>query len=148
MPRAIDAAVSPLPPAVLVRGLTDAAAVLAAAGARPVLLLSPAEAGRVLGPGWWVAMIATALAAHPGAGATAVLDCGDNAALAQDTLAQDALAQGARGLVFSGPDGQAARLASIAAQAGVLLLRARPAALDIGAYGGMRKLPLWLGQGR
>lgn len=147
MPRAIDAAVSPLPPAVLVRGLTDAAAVLAAAGARPVLLLSPAEAGRVPGPGWWVAMTGAALAVHPGAAATAVLDCGDAAGLAQAALAEMGLAAGARGLVFSGPDGQAARLASIAARAGVLLLRARPAALDIGAYGGMRKLPAWLGQG-
>jgi hypothetical protein len=127
---------------VLVRGLTDAEAVLAAAGARPVLLLSPAEAGRVLGPGWWVAMTAAALADHPGAAATAVLDCGDAAG-----LAQAALAEGARGLVFSGPEGQAARLASLAAEARVLLLRARPAALDIGAYGGMRKLPAWLGQG-
>jgi hypothetical protein len=138
--RAIDAAVSPLPPAVVVRGLADAEAVLADAAGRPVLLLSPPEAARLLGPAWWAAMIAAACARHPAA--TAVLDCGDGAG-----LAQAALAEGVRGLVFSGAEGQAARLASIAAQAGVLLLRARPEALDMGAYGALRKLPLWLGQG-
>lgn len=126
----------------VVRGLGEAAAVLAAAAGRPVLLLSPPEAARVLGPAWWVAMIAAARQAHPAPAARDVLDCGEAAG-----LAQAALAAGARGLVFSGPAGQAARLGDVAAAAGALMLRTRPDALDIGAYGGLRKLPLWLGQG-
>lgn len=123
----------------VVRGLGDARAVLAAAAGRPVLLLSPPEAARVLGPAWWVAMIAAAREAHPSPAARDVLDCGDAAG-----LAQAALAAGARGLVFTGAEGQAERLGAIAAQAGALMLRIRPDALDIGAYGAARKLPLWL----
>jgi hypothetical protein len=128
-----------LPPAVIVRGRAEAEAVLAAAAGRAVLLLSPPEAARVLGPGWWLAMLAAAEAAHPGSAVTGVLDCGASAG-----LAQAALAAGARGLVFTGPAAQAARLASVAASSGALMLRARPEALAIGAYGGLRKLPAWL----
>jgi hypothetical protein len=131
----------PLPPAVIVRGASDAAAVLAAAAGRRVLLLSTPEAAVVLGPAWWVAMIAAARSGHPGAAATDALDCGQSAG-----LAQAALAAGARGVVFSGPEAQAARLGSVAAHAGALVLRARPEALDIAAYGALRKLPLWLGR--
>lgn len=124
-----------LPPAVIVRGLADARAVLALG--RPVLLLSPAEAVTVLGPAWWVAMVA---AAREGGGAALdALDCG---ALAGP--AQHALALGAGGIVFTGDDGQAARLASIAAARGALFLPAAPPALDMGAYGAERRLPAWL----
>lgn len=132
-----------LPPAVVVRGLADAALVLRLAGTRPVLLLSPPEAAALLGPAWWVAMVAAARAEVPAAAARSVLECGAAAG-----TAQEALAAGADGIVFTGPAAQAARLASIAARTGALLLRARPEALDLGDYGAARKLPLWLGARR
>jgi hypothetical protein len=138
-----DAGPIALPPAVIVRGLEDARSVLRAAGARPVLLLSPPEAARLLGPAWWVAMLDAARAEVPGATARGVLDCGDAAG-----MAQEALAAGADGILFTGPEAQARRLASVAAKAGALLLRAKPATLDMGAYGSARKLPLWLGPRR
>ncbi len=106
-----------------------------------MLLLSPPEAAVVLGPAWWVAMIAAARDAHPGSAALDALDCGESAG-----LAQAALAAGARGVVFSGPEAQAARLGAIAAHAGAVMVRSRPDALDIAAYGAARKLPLWLGR--
>jgi hypothetical protein len=49
-------------------------------------------------------------------------------------------------VLFTGAEAQALRLASIAATQGALLLRAAPTALDLGAYGAVRKLPLWLGR--
>jgi hypothetical protein len=138
-----DAARPPLPPAVIVRGLEHAVAVLRAAGAAPVLLLSPPEAARLLGPASWVEMLAAARARVPGTAATGVLDCGGSAG-----TAQEALAAAADGILFVGGGVQADRLASIAARAGALFLRARPEALDLGSYGAERKLPLWLGARR
>ncbi len=126
---------SSLPPAVIVRGAGDARTVLALG--RPVLLLSPPEAVRLLGPAWWVAMIAASREA--GSSALDALDCG---ALAG--AAQEALALGAGGIVFSGDARQAVALASIAASRGALFLRSAPRALDMGAYGAERRLPSWL----
>lgn len=85
-------------------------------------------------------MLAEACAAHPLAQAFDLLDCGPLAG-----LAQAALAAGAGGVVFTGPEAQAVRLGSIARAAGARLVRARPAALDMGAYGAALKLPPWLG---
>ncbi|WP_291299186.1 hypothetical protein [Elioraea sp.] len=120
-----------LPPAVIVRGLGDARAVLAAASGKPVLLLSPPEARR-LGPAWWVAMLAEAGAGMP----ANAFDCGGEAG-----TAQAALAAGAGGIVFTGNAALAARLASIAARQGALFLGRAPPALDMGAYGAIRRLP-------
>jgi hypothetical protein len=128
-----------LAPCVIVRGLGDVRAVLEAAGTRPVLLLSPPAAVALLGPAWWVAMIGEARTAAPGTAARDLLDCGDLAG-----PAQEALALGAGGIVFSGPEAQARRLAEIAKAQGALCLRAAPPALDMGAYGAARRLPLWL----
>ncbi len=119
----------------IVRGLTDARAVLALG--RPALLLSPPEAVTVLGPAWWVAMVAAAR--EDGGAAPDMLDCGSLAG-----RAQEALALGAGGIVFSGEAGQAAALASIAAARGALFLRFPPPALDMGAYGAERRLAQWL----
>jgi len=131
-----------LAPAVIVRGLADAVRVLAAAGGRPVLVLAPPEAARLLGPSWWVAL-ARAARAEAGAGAAArfVLDCGAKAG-----IAQEALSLGAEGIVFTGPAAQAARLASVAGKAGALLLAGAPPALDMGAPGAPRRLAAWLGR--
>lgn len=120
-----------VPPAVIVRGLGDARAVLAAASGRPVLLLSP-PAARLLGPAWWVAMLAEAGAA----GTPDAFDCGDEAG-----TAQAALAAGAGGIVFTGEGALAERLAAIAAHRGALFLATTPPALDMGAYGAIRRLP-------
>jgi acyl-CoA reductase-like NAD-dependent aldehyde dehydrogenase len=129
-----------LPPAVIVRGLDQAEAALRAAGSAPLLLLSPPEAARLLGPAWWVAMLSAARASVPGAAARGVLDCGGSAG-----TAQEALASGVDGILFTGGVAAARRLASISALAGALFLTARPAALDLGSHGAERKLPLWLG---
>jgi hypothetical protein len=136
-----DAGSHALPPAVIVRGLDQACTVLRAASGRPVLLLSAPEAARLLGPAWWVAMLEAAREEVPGAAARGVLDCGNAAG-----IVQAALAAGADGVLFTGAEAQALRLASIAATQGAILLRAAPTALDLGAYGAVRKLPLWLGR--
>ena len=77
-----------LPPAVIIHGLPHALSVLAAA--RPVTLLSAPGAACYAGCGWWRAVIAAALAAHPGAAAPDVLDCGDSPGRALEALRKGA----------------------------------------------------------
>lgn len=86
----------------------------------------------MLGPAWWVAMLAEAGAA----GLPNVFDCADEAG-----TAQAAFAAGAGGIVFTGGEALAARLASLAARQGALFLAALPPALDMGAHGATRRLP-------
>lgn len=117
-----------LPPAVLVHGLDDALAAVAAAAetGRAVALLSAPAASAHAGALWLLELRRQALDAHPSAGAIAVLDCDDRAG-----DAQGAIAAGVTHLVFSGRADVAARLADIAAARGAELLTARPAALDL-----------------
>jgi hypothetical protein len=65
----------------------------------------------------------------PAARSAALLDCGDDAG-----VAQAAIRAGSEAIVFTGRVDVAARLAEIAGQAGVRLLTIRPKpALDLGA---------------
>lgn len=122
-----------LPPAVVVHGLDQARRALAPG--RPVLLLSARGAAGWAGAGWWRALMRAA-----GAEAAAVdaLDCADEAG-----RALEAMAAGCRLLVLEPcPAWEAA--AAAARDRGVRLLRARPAALDLGRGGAERRLAAWL----
>jgi hypothetical protein len=117
-------------PVIVVHSLAHAVAALSAAqqAGRPVILASAPGAGIYAGPGWFGALVAEARAAVPGALFTALLDCGDDAG-----SAQAAIRAGIEGVVFVGRADVAERLADIAAQAGVMLARARhDPAIDLG----------------
>lgn len=116
-----------LPPAVLVHGLDDALAAVAAAAetGRAVALLSAPAASAHAGALWLLALRRRVLDGHPTAEAIAILDCDDRAG-----DVQGAVAAGITHLVFTGRPDVAARLADIAESRGAVLLTARPAALD------------------
>lgn len=131
-------------PAVVVHGLAEAAAALGLAGPRGVLLLSAPGAAGSLGPGWFLAIVAAAAAAHPGVPHRAALDCADapGPALA-------ALRAGLRLLVLDPGCPAFAAVAGAAAACGAEIWPARPAALDLGRLdlrksGGWNKLAGWL----
>lgn len=115
-------------PAVLVHGLADALAALAAAAecGLPVTLLSAPSAAAHGGVLWFLGVAELARRRHPGAACTAVLDCDDRAG-----DAQGALAAGAAAILFTGPAAVATRLEAIAVQRGAIVLTRRPAALDL-----------------
>jgi len=118
-------------PVIIVHSLAHAIAALntAAEQGRAVVLASAPDAGIYAGPGWFGALLAAAREAVPGAQATALLDCGDDAG-----AAQAAIRAGIEGIVFTGRAEIAARLADVAGQRGALLLTTRPEpALDLGA---------------
>jgi delta 1-pyrroline-5-carboxylate dehydrogenase len=100
----------------------------AARAARPVILVSAADAGIYAGPGWFGAFVEAAHEAVPEARFSALLDCGDRpgAALA-------AIRAQVEGVIFTGRDDVADRLADIARQHGVGFVTERPAdGLDLG----------------
>lgn len=126
-----------LPPAIMIHGLPHA--FLALAPGRPVTLLSAPGAASYAGCGWWRALVAQALAQHPGADAPDVLDCGDSPG-----RVLEALSLGCRLMVLRpGPawDGLAAR----AAAQGAGLLHEAPPALDLAKSGACRRVAHWLG---
>jgi hypothetical protein len=117
-------------PVIVVHSLAHAVAALGAAAeaGRMVVLASAPDAGIHAGPGWWRELVAAARAAVPAVQFTALLDCGDDAG-----AAQAAIRAGVEAIVFTGRADVAARLADIAAQAGLRLITTRPeAALDLG----------------
>jgi len=126
-----------LPPAVIIHGLPHALSVLAAA--RPVTLLSAPGAACYAGCGWWRAVVAAALAAHPGAAAPDVLDCGDS-----PSRALEALSVRCR-LIVLHPGPAWPDIAGRADSCGARLLAAAPPALDMGRRGEDRRLAAWLG---
>lgn len=117
-----------VPPAVLVHGLDDALAAVAAAAetGRPVALLSAPAASAHAGALWLVELRRRAVDAQPAARAIAILDCDDRAG-----DAQGAIAAGVTHLVFTGRPDVAARLADIATARDAVLLTERPDALDL-----------------
>ncbi len=121
-------------PAVVVHGADDVRHVLAAANGRAVTLLSAPGAAGFGGAAWFLAACAEARAID-----TVVLDCAD----APGRVLQ-ALRAGARTVVFTGPPALAERLALVAREAGAMLLRARPGALDLAAPDAAARLPQWL----
>ena len=114
---------------IIVHSLDHAVAAAAASAALqlPVTLQGAPGAGTYAGPAWFLAVIAEAQAAHPGARLDAVIDCADEAGSA---LA--ALRAGCKRVRFSGRADVAARLAEIAAAQGALIEGGEPAeALDL-----------------
>jgi hypothetical protein len=109
-------------PVFIVHSLAHAVAALsAAAGAgREVILASAPDAGIYAGPGWFAALIAAARAAVAAAKFSAILDCGDDAG-----AAQGAIRAGIDGIVFTGRQEVAERLAAIAAARDCRVLTAR-----------------------
>lgn len=130
--------------AVIVHGLDDARAALTAAAATGcgVTLLSAPGAAGYAGFGWWRALVAAAREAVPGVPVEDVLDCDDLAG-----IAVEALHAGCRAIVFTGPEGQAAQLAALAAVCGARMLREPPPALDLALPGARRRLAAWLTPG-
>ena len=93
-----------------------------------MILVSAADAGIYAGPGWFAALIEAAREAVPNARFSALLDCGDRpgAALA-------AIRAQVEGVIFTGRDDVADRLADIARQHGVGFVTERPpGGLDLG----------------
>jgi hypothetical protein len=119
-------------PVFVVHSLAHAVAALTAAAEarRTVILLSAVGAALYAGPGWWRALIEQTRAAVPTARCTAVLDCGDDAG-----MAQGAIRAGVEAIVFTGRPDVAERLADIAGQRGACILTQRPAAaLDLADF--------------
>jgi len=95
---------------------------------RPVILISAADAGSFVGPGWFGALVAAARQAVPDARFSTLLDCGDQAGAALAAIRAQI-----EGVIFIGRADIARRLADIARQHGVRLVTERPAAgLDLG----------------
>ena len=125
------AALSEDAPVIVIHSLAHAVAALSAAAEaeRPVVLASPPDAGIYAGAGWFREVIRTARQAIPAAQFSALLDCGNDPG-----AAMAAIRAGVEAVVFTGRPDVAARLADIAAQAGVRLVTERPvAALDLGS---------------
>lgn len=119
----------PLPIAVIVHSLAHAEAALRAAArlGAPITLRSPAGAAAYMGPSMFLAIVAAARAACPGArDVDIILDCADRAG---DALA--ALRQGVPAIRFCGRADVAAKLHAIAAARGQRVTQAADAALDL-----------------
>ena len=123
---------APLPPAVIIHGLPQARRALAPG--RAVTLLSAPGAALAWGCLWWREVLRQSGHAGP-----ALLDCA-----AAPGRAAEALALGLGGVVLA-PCPAWGEVAALAAQTGALLLRAPPAALDLGLKGDERRLSAWLG---
>lgn len=129
---------SALPPAVIVHGLAHARSALAPG--RPVTLLSAPGAALYAGCLWWRALIEEATAGRPDPSVIDVLDCADASGRA---LA--AIRAGQRGLCLCPTAPGFATIGAIAAERGLLLLAAPPAALDLARPDAPRRLLAWLG---
>ena len=100
---------------IIVHCLEHALAALEAAEQRKVrvTLMSAPGAGGFAGPRWFLAVIAEAARAYPGASCDAVVDCADEAGT---VLA--ALRAGAKRVRFAGSDAARQKLAALAAALG------------------------------
>jgi hypothetical protein len=110
---------------IVIHSRDDACAALAAAGAgASVLLHSAPGAGAYAGVGWFERLIAAARAEFPHVAVTAVLDCGDAPGAVLEAVRW--LKEPGREKItlrFAGDAATAARLADIAGQAGIELVR-------------------------
>jgi hypothetical protein len=118
--------------AVIIHGLDDLR--FATAPGKQVTLLSAPGAASFGGCGWWAEL----LAAGNFTGLS-LLDCGT-----APGRALEAIRLGVPGLVLVCDARRFARVAEIAAFAGVLLLPAAPPALDLALPGAKRRLAAWL----
>ena len=116
--------------AIIFHHLQQAECALAAAAAlrRPITLLTAPGAAAYGGPGFYLAMVEQAQARHPEAEVRAILDCGDDGA-----MAQMALSLGWRCLVLRGKATVRDKLRQIAAAYDAEILPRPPKALDPGA---------------
>ena len=115
-------------PIVIVHGLDDARAALAAAAELgvAVILRSAPGAAAYLGAATFREMVAEAARAHPGVAVTAVLDCADDPG-----LALNALREGVKAVRVAVAPAVEARIADIAAQVGAVLDDDDGPALDL-----------------
>jgi hypothetical protein len=118
--------------AVIVHDVNQARAALAAG--RPVTLLSAPNAAMFGGCLWWRALLREADFAG-----LSLLDCGD-----APGRALEAIRLGLPGVILTASDAYAA-VAIIAAEAGAVMLRQAPPALDLGQRQAERELMAWLG---
>lgn len=114
-------------PAIVVHGLGDALAAVAAAQdvGVPLTLISAPGAATYAGPGWFQEIVAQARATAPDLAISGLLDCADHPG-----HAMAALRAGAEAIVFTGDDRVAEKLSAIARQKGAIVLPARPPAFD------------------
>jgi hypothetical protein len=132
------------PPAVTVHDAEGATLALSLVGGRGVLLLSAPGAAGSLGHGWFLAIIAAAAEAFPGAPHEAVLDC-TNA----PGQALAALRAGLREIILDPASPAFGQVAGAAAEVGARLHTTRPDSLDLGPLdlsrpGARAKLAGWL----
>ncbi len=114
---------------IIVHCLEHALAALEAAEQRkvPVTLMSAPGAGGYAGPRWFLAVVAEAARAHPGASFDAVVDCAG-----EPGTALAALRAGAKRVRFAGSDAARRKLAALAAAlGGEIEGDAEAAALDL-----------------
>jgi acyl-CoA reductase-like NAD-dependent aldehyde dehydrogenase len=113
-------------PVIIIHSLGHAVAALkaAAAAGRRVTLASAPHAGGYAGGGWFRGLVDAAREAVPEARFSALLDCGDEPG---SVLA--ALRSQVEGVIFTGREDVARRLADIARQRGARLETARPIAI-------------------
>lgn len=95
---------------------------------RPITLLTAPGAAAYGGPGFYLAMVEQARRRHPDADARAILDCGDDSA-----MAQMALHLGWCSLVLGGKGVVREKVRQIAAAYEAEVLARAPKALDPGA---------------
>ena len=105
----------------VVGSLAEARAVLAEAGSRPVLLVSPPNAAASLGAGYYQALVEAARGEFPDAAIEAVMDCGD-----KPGFALSALRAGFATVGLVGDPRARARVAAIARAMGARLLSRPP----------------------
>ena len=130
--------------ALVARGGAEAAAALRLAGATPVLLLSAPGAAGFLGARGWRALVDLAREMAPAAVVADALCCGD-----APGLALNAIREGCSVVVLAGDSPTFAAVAAAAAERGVVVLPARPPALDLRGLdlrkpGGQAILARWL----
>jgi hypothetical protein len=121
-----------LAPAIIIHSLQNARAALAPG--RPVTLLSARGAALYAGCLWWAELLKAAN--HSGA---SLLDCAD-----APGRALEALKLGLPGIVLTCEPAAYKMVAAIAAAQNAILLPKPPPALDLAAYGALRKISAWL----
>ncbi len=119
--------------AVIIHDLIQARAAITPG--RPVTLLSATNAALFGGCLWWQALMREA-----GFTGLSLLDCGD-----VPGRALEALRLGLPGIVLAQRDAAYTTVATLAAEAGAIILPIPPPALDLGKRGTERELMAWLG---
>ncbi len=105
----------------------EGAMAFAAASRRPLTLLTAPGAAAYGGPGFYLAMVESARQRYPRAAVRAILDCGDDGA-----MAQMALSLGWRGLVLRGKATVRDKVRQIGESYNAEVLARPPKALDPG----------------